>query len=1001
MAVWTCATIAQTPAQPSIAPQQPASTTEASANPTPPPSPDIPKNTESVSSLSGLPVRDIQFRSPAVRQPDELLKLIPQKAAEPLDKLKLRRSIQELYATGRFADIQVEADRTPDNELSLVFIAKENYFVDRVSALGTPRGGPTDHQLINASKFELGQLYTEDKLQRSLEAMKRVMEDGGYYRSHITVEFAKHPNTQLIDILFRVVPGEQARVGQVTVIGRSGMPSARLAHVAKLESGDRVNLNRVNRALERLRKHFQKEDRLEAQVSVSQRVYNGDNNTVDYVFNVVRGPLVNISIAGAKLPRGAIKRYVPVYEENAVDADLLNEGSRNLRDYFQTQGYFDVDVSYQEKAPSDGSRVDITYDVDRHERHRLVGVVIDGNDYFSDELIRSRMSIQPANLLLRHGVFSTDMLNRDAQSITELYRSSGFQDVKVRTEVDDDYEGVKGHMRVVLHIEEGPQTRVRTVKLEGVKTFSVEDLLLLLSNADNQPFSDANVASDRDEITNYYFNRGFPSVDFESKVVPVEGDPTRVDVTYTITEGSREYVDQVYIRGAHYTKRYVVHREVRIHKSDPLSQADMLETQSRLYDLGIFSGVDIGVQNPDGKEPSKNVMINLYEAPRYTIDYGLGFEVQTGAPVGSNPQGQTGASPRATFDITRNNFLGRDHTVYFKSHVGRLQQRVLLSYEAPKWMDKENLKLTFNGFYDNSHDVTTFTSSRLEGSVQAQQTLNKATILQYRFSYRLVKVDASTLVIDPNLIPLLSRPERIGIPSFTFLRDTRDNPIESHKGRLVTVDAGVSSRVFGSEASFARVLVQHSAYHSFYRGKYVLAYGTKMGFEPPFGAVGALIPLPERFFAGGGNTLRGFSINQAGPRDHETGFPIGGESMFVNNIELRFPPMILPLFGNSVSPVLFHDMGNVFAASSDLFRSLARVTQKNKAECQLVSASSTCSLNYLSHAIGGGLRYKTPIGPVRLDMGYNLNPPTFPIRSESRSLTLRRVNFFFSIGQTF
>ncbi|MBV9610165.1 MAG: hypothetical protein JO187_11455, partial [Acidobacteria bacterium] len=635
------------------------------------PTPPAPKTTDSsaLSSFSGLRVRDIQFRSPAVREPDELRKLIPQKSGEPLDKLKLRRSIQALYATGRFSDIQVEADRAPDNELSLVFVAQENYFIGRVSAVGTPRGGPNDHQLINASKFELGQLYTDEKLQRSLEAMKRVMEDGGYYRSHITAEFVKHPNTQLVDILFRVVPGEQARVGRVTVIGRSGMPSPRLAHLAKLESGDRVNQSRVNRALERLRKHFQKEDRLEAQIAMTQRFYNGDNNTVDYVFNVVRGPLVDISIAGAKLPRGAIKRYVPVYEENAVDADLLNEGRRNLRNYFQTNGYFDVQVNYTRKDAPDGSRVNVTYEVDRHERHKLVAIVIDGNDYFSSDLIRSRMTIQQANLLLRHGVFSTDLLNRDVQSIIDLYRASGFQQAHVRPEVDDDYQGVKGRMRVALHIEEGSQTRVGTVKLEGVKAFQVGDLLALLSNADGQPFSDANIVADRDEITNYYFNRGFPSVDFESKVVPVEGSPDRVNVTYTITEGNREYVDQVIIRGAHYTRHYVVHRELRIHKGDPLSQADMLETQSRLYDLGIFSGVDIGVQNPEGKEPNKNVLLNLYEAPRYTIDYGFGFEVQTGMPVGSSAQGQTGASPRATFDITRNNFLGRDHTVFFKSHV--------------------------------------------------------------------------------------------------------------------------------------------------------------------------------------------------------------------------------------------------------------------------------------------------------------------------------------------
>ncbi|MGH9651565.1 MAG: BamA/TamA family outer membrane protein, partial [Terriglobales bacterium] len=164
---------------------------------------------------------------------------------------------------------------------------------------------------------------------------------------------------------------------------------------------------------------------------------------------------------------------------------------------------------------------------------------------------------------------------------------------------------------------------------------------------------------------------------------------------------------------------------------------------------------------------------------------------------------------------------------------------------------------------------------------------------------------------------------------------------------------------------------------------------------------GVLIPLPERLFTGGGSSHRGFAINQAGPRDRETGFPVGGQALFLNNVELRLPTVTMPYLRENVGFVLFHDAGNVFESARDLFRGLPRFTQPDRGQCRLLSLTARCDLNYLSHAFGGGLRYQTPIGPVRVDFGYNLNPPTFPIRSEGRSETLRHFNLFFSIGQTF
>jgi outer membrane protein insertion porin family len=970
-----------------------AASADAAATPTVPPQP---PDLGSLSSVVGRRVHDIQFRgAPAIVDAQRLLSLIPQKADQPLNKRQLRSSVQALYATGRFKDIQVAVEPAPQNELSLVFIAKQNQFVGPVGVIGIPRHGPTDHQLVNASKLELGGLLTDDRLKQAVSSMQRVLEDNGFYRTTITPELTPHPNTQQVDILFRIEAGPRALVGEIKVTGDSGFTPDQIRDIAKLHPGDAVTAPSMTRALRRLRKKYQKQQRLEAQVSVVSRDYRPQSNTVDYTLNIMRGPVVAIHVEGARLAGAVIKRSVPVYEEGAVDNDLLNEGRRNLRDYLQTQGYFDSQVTVVQKEQRGEDRTDIIFDVDKGQRYKLAAVELEGNKYFPDDLIRDRMQIQPAGWLLRHGIFSQSLLNRDVESIRDLYHASGFLQVNAYSDVQEDYRGKSGQMRVVIHIQEGPQTLVQDLNFVGATTFAASELQNLVANVPGQPFSEANMASDRDALVNFYFNRGFPDVTMTYAAQPVPGQPTRMAVTYTIHEGERIYVNRVLVSGLHYTRPFVVDRQIVPHVGDPLSQADMLKTQSRLYDLGIFNAVDVAVQNPEGEESYKNVLLHLTEARRYTFDYGLGFEVQTGsAASGTNPQGRTGASPRVSFDVNRLNFRGRNETIYFKSHFGRLQQRALLGYEVPNWLGHEKFKLTVNTLYDNTSDVLTFASQRVEGSVQLAQSLSKATTLLYRLTYRDVKV--ANLVIDPNLIPLLSRPVRIGIPSFTYIRDTRDDPVDSHKGNYMVVDSGVASHVLGSQTNFARFLVQHAEYYAFgYKGRFVLAHSVRLGIEQPWGGPSAIVPLPERFFAGGGNSLRGFAINEAGPRDPETGFQVGGEAMFVNNLELRLPPVPLPFIGKSLSPVIFHDMGNVFASASDLFPSLFRWSERT--EC----SSTTCNFNYTSHGVGGGIRYRTPIGPVRFDVGYNLNPPVFPIGNQNRSEVLHRVNFFFSIGQTF
>jgi len=281
-------------------------------------------------------------------------------------------------------------------------------------------------------------------------------------------------------------------------------------------------------------------------------------------------------------------------------------------------------------------------------------------------------------------------------------------------------------------------------------------------------------------------------------------------------------------------------------------------------------------------------------------------------------------------------------------------------------------------------------------------------------------------------IPLLSQPTRVGIPNFSYIRNKRDNDLESTKGNYTTVDGGVAYRYFASETDFGRLLMQNSTYHAFGKNrerKFVLARSTRVGLEIPFGRTfmpqpgaecntpepgqPACLPLAERFFSGGGNSHRGFGLNQAGPRDPATGFPLGGTGLFVNNVELRTPPPTLPFFQDNMSFAIFHDAGNVFTNTHDMFHNLLRWSQKSPQLCLQPSTAKQCDYNYISQAIGIGVRYKTPVGPVRFDFGYNLNPPAFSkcdeVLTQDQTCPADKFvpkhashfNVFFSIGQTF
>jgi outer membrane protein insertion porin family len=647
-------------------------------------------------------------------------------------------------------------------------------------------------------------------------------------------------------------------------------------------------------------------------------------------------------------------------------------------------------------------------------------VSVTGNRYFDTESIRERMFMQPAGfLILRHGRYSEAFQRRDEVSIANLYQSNGFRDAKVTSDVTRDVHGQPGSIAVTVHIDEGKQWVVDDLAIRGATQFKPDELPSLASSS-GQPFSEVNIANDRETVLTFYYTRGFPKASFNASWLVVT--PGHVNVVYNIVEGDREYVRGVLTSGIHTTRQSLVDRAITLKAGDALSPTVQTKIQQDLYNLGVFANIDTAIENPDGETDHKYVLYHFDEANRYTFSVGAGLQLgQFGSPGTTTltaPGGSTGVSPEGSVTVSRQNFLGLGQTVSLQGAYSTLEKRATVTYLQPRFLDVDGQNLTYSLLYDDERDVRTFASRREEASVQLTRKFSKSFTGVFQASFR--KDAVSDIVIPVLLVSQFLQSVRIGMLSANFVQDRRDNPVNPRHGMYNTASFGVSGKFFGSQRSFGRALVRNATYYPIGKN-WVLARQTQFGvivpFDPPAGVdAQESVPLPERFYAGGSDSLRAFPFNQAGPRDigaslvpggpssEPTGFPLGGNALFVNNIELRFP-----FLGQNIQGVFFHDMGNVY---SSLGAISFRFHQNNLQD-----------FDYMVQDVGFGIRYRTPVGPIRADFAYSINPPHYvgfsgtptqilncnpnvpqselPSYCQSTPQNISHFQFFVSIGQTF
>ena len=932
---------------------------------------------------------------------DSLRPLVQQRSDEAYSTSKVESTISALKETGRFSKVDLDVKPDPGG-LHLTFTLEPALYFGVFQFPGATKRF-TYTRLLQVIDVPNQTPYKQEVVANAGGALLEFLISAGYFQAQVRTEHQFDETHMLANVVFHVNLRKRAKVGSVEVRGPEPSEANRLLHAtrslratargASLKPGKSYTPKRIDSAVALMKRDLANQHRLASKVHFDQSHYHADTNHADIIIDAQPGPIVKVRVQGAKLSwlpflRGRqMKKLIPIFSEGTVDSDLVEEGRRNLIDFFQSKGYFDVKVITNfQKQPSN---IDLVYNVNRGRRHRVETVGFRGNQHIDRSELMQQVMVKPHRLLLSRGKFSDKLLRQSVQGITAFYKDRGYEEVKVEPDVVDR----EPKIYVAFQVTEGPQTLVENLTLQGNSRISGVDLAPKrgFRLRAGQPFSPKGLADDRSHILAAYLDRGFLNSEFDSKVARLPSDPHKVNVTYTISEKQQVQVDDIVLVGNKRTRPSLIKRTANITPETPLSQGKLLLGESQLQEIGVFDWASVEPRRPITDQTNEDVLVKVHEAGRNEITYGFGLQVARRGgnvpsgtialpgqpPVTSGAPNFTAAektfvSPRGSIGFTRYNLRGLAESASVSTLLSRLDQRAIATYSQPHFRGSSWSSL-FSSSIERTTENPTFAARLAEGSWQLEKPLNKDKTRRIQLRYRLRRTILSNLLIPGLVLPQDQR-LRLSTLSATWIRDTRDKPLDASRGFYQTLDLGITPKALGSNANFARLLGQSSYYKPF--GKTVWANRITLGLSKSFAS--SDVPTSERFFSGGETTLRGFPINGAGPQRTVPActnpgvpstcvnlqVPVGGDQLFMFNSEFRFPLGIKEGLGAAV----FYDGGNVYGP---------------------IGVSHF--VRDYTNTVGVGLRYATPVGPVRFDIGRNLNPVT----------GVKATQFYITLGQAF
>jgi len=924
--------------------------------------------------------------------------LIRQKAGQPFKIADIRDSVADLEKTKLFSQVQVKID--PElSGLRILFILEPAYYVGMVFFPGATSAF-TYTRLLQAVNIPDQTAFTQELLPKGREALLHLFESDGFFAATVQPEAQRDDTRRVINIVFHCQLNKRAKVGELKFQGSGANEAPELRRAfdsiwakgrgASLKPGKQYSQARIRKALDYLRGRFHNQGHLTAIVRLASPSYQPATNRADLTFTVEPGPVVSIRITGARVSKRTQRRLIPIYEENSVDQELMAEGAKNLVSYFQSRSYLDVRINSHLDQTATGTN--ISYAITRGAKHKIVGVHFEGNHYFGDRELQSYIAIKKDHFptFIYRGSLSNELLRKSVSTLTALYQNEGFAQVAIQSRVTDHEPNVD----VTFQIAESEQDKVNSLRVVNERN---EPIKLPTNNplniAPGKPYSPHLLEDDRNHIIAEYLNRGYLNVHFDSAVSPESGDPHQLDVVYTINSGNPARVGTVTLLGATHTRPKFIRSvtDPSVKEGLPLSEGKFLKGESELYNLGIFDWASIGPVRPVVNQEQEEVLIKVHESKRNTLDVGGGIEVlprSGNIPVGAvavpglpavslgnkfTTSQKSFFGPRITFQIARRDLRGRAETAAIGFVFSRLDQRGSFTYSDPRLRGS-----SWSSLFSISGERTTenpiYTAELGQASLQVEKALDAKRTKTVRLRYSFQRTNLSNITI-PGLV--LPQDQRVRLSTFSaeYVRDTRDKPLDAHHGVYQTFSFGITPTALGSSSDFVRFLGQ-SAFYLPVNPWLTWANNLRLGLASPF--AGSFVPLSERFFSGGADSLRGFPTNGAGPQRPVTvcsnpsdastctliSVPVGGHMLAMLNSEARFP---IPL-KKGLGGVVFYDGGNVYS---------------NINFHQFYS-------NY-SNSVGFGIRYQTPVGPIRFDIGRNLNPIS----------GVKATQYFVTLGQAF
>lgn len=967
-----------------------------------------PARAQPIDDLVGAPVVGVRVVSNGrpIRQ-SSILQLVETREGHALSMRDVRESLTHLFALGRYEDVRVEALTTPEGlilEYELIPLA----IVTRLRFSGSR--GISDDEVRETVGAVHGQVFEVSAAAAVRDTVRTLHRRRGFMSARVDTAVVREGRDRTLHL--DIEAGQRATIQQIILTGAGIRLRPVVLRSLGLAEGQSYDGDDIERRLAEYEADLRQQRFYEVETS-HEVLTSAAGDTVDLRIEVRRGPQITILFDGDDVPGAEVSDLVPVEREGSIDEDLLEDADRRIASYLQGLGYRDAVVTHTRRAEADN--LSVVFRISRGALYEIAGVEIVGNVVVAEATLASLVGLQPGLPLVAHELDSA------ANAVAEHYRQLGFATARVMPVVAAPAAPTsepRERIRVVCRIEivEGSQTRVGSVSVDGVQRGREADLRLLITSQVGAPYDAARVLSDRDTIRGAYLADGFERV-----VVAVEprfdAALEHVDLLYRVAEGPQIRIEHVLIVGNESIDSDAIRREVTLAEGEPLNVDEVAETRRRLNAMGLFRRIDIREFSHGGRH-LQDVVIMVDEAPATRLAYGGGLEASVRLRRESTTDGSQAVerlefAPRGFFQIGRGNLWGKNRSADLFTRVSLRRKNDPVAFAQ----DSEGRSFGFNeyrvvGTYQEPRVfgwawdgfVTGFVEQSIRPGfdlfrrgVNAQVRRRLASTMLVSLDYGWGQNNTTNKELNPEDEPLVDRlfPQvRLSTFSTSLVHDTRDDPVDPKGGELITVDGALAARSIGSEVGFVKAYTGAFVYRQIPSAeRFVFAGGVRLGLASAFvrtvtvtpelprdvdglgTAQGAAVeidvgelPLSERFFAGGDTSVRGFALDRLGDAAtiDQDGFPRGGNATLILNAELRASVT------RTVDVVGFLDAGNVYDRVENI--SLARIRG----------------------GAGFGVRYRSPVGPIRVDLGFKLDRQRFGNGELERPTALH-----ISIGQAF